>query len=119
MGMKTIHQYALDGDKQINSLALRAGYRIVRCEYLIAQKQVYLWVEEPLNITLPVSQQQFIVVGSGAPVPMSYSYIDTALDPFGPQAFHVYAVIPAEADQPNEASTARPPTPSIPERLRA
>ena len=74
--MKTIHQYQLESDKQVSTLALRDGYRIVRCEYVVAQKRVYLWVEEPV----------------------SYNHVDTALDPFGPQAFHVYEVIaPAEA----------------------
>ncbi|WOD10363.1 hypothetical protein RPW65_15110 [Pseudomonas sp. NyZ704] len=95
--MKTIHQYHLDGEKQVTTLALRDGYRIVRCEYLVAQKRVCLWVEELLRIDLPVSDRQFMVVGSGTPVPVSYQHVDTALDPFGPQAFHVYEVIaPAE-----------------------
>ncbi|GAA6131197.1 DUF7352 domain-containing protein [Halopseudomonas sabulinigri] len=97
--MKTIHQYPLNSDKKPTRLKLREGYRIVRCEYLIAQKQVYLWVEELLSIDLPVLQREFVVVESGAPVPLSYHHIDTALDPFGPQAFHVYEVAQKSAKQ--------------------
>ena len=97
--MKTIHQYTLNSDQKITTLALREGYRVVRCEYLFAQKQVYLWVEEPLSIDLPVIKRQFMVVGSGAPVPVSFRHIDTALDPFGPQAFHVYEVVQPQQSQ--------------------
>lgn len=100
--MKTIHQYQLASDKQITSLALRDGFRIVRCEYLVAQKRVYLWVEEPLKIDLPVTEHQFMVVGSGVPVPVSHRYIDTAIDPFGPEAFHVYEVVQAAEMQASE-----------------
>ena len=97
--MKTIHQYTLNTDQKITTLALREGYRVVRCEYLLAQKQVYLWVEEPLSIDLPVIKRQFMVVGSGAPVPVSFRHIDTALDPFGPKAFHVYEVVQPQHSQ--------------------
>ncbi|RGP55920.1 DUF7352 domain-containing protein [Pseudomonas abyssi] len=95
--MKTIHQYILNSDKKTTTLALREGYRIVRCEYLLAQKKIYLWVEESLSIDLPTIQRQFVVIESGAAVPLSYRHVDTALDPFGPQAFHVY-----EVAQPHE-----------------
>tara|TARA_R110002124_G_scaffold287050_2_gene470064 strand:+ start:1985 stop:2341 length:357 start_codon:yes stop_codon:yes gene_type:complete len=109
--MKTIHQYQLESDKQVSTLALRDGYRIVRCEYVVAQKRVYLWVEEPLRIDLPVTEHQFMVVSSGDPVPVSYNHVDTALDPFGPQAFHVYEVIaPAEA---TTSSTRKPFDPLV------
>lgn len=93
--MKTIHQYQLEREKQISSIALREGFRIVRCEYVIARKRVCLWVEEPLKIDVPLTRHQFVVVGSGVPVPVSYRHVDTALDPFGPEAFHVYEAIQA------------------------
>ena len=111
--MKTIHQYQLANDKQVTSLALREGFRIVRCEYVVAQKRVYLWVEEPLKIDLPVSEHQFMVVGSGVPVPVSHCYVDTAVDPFGPEAFHVYQVVNNAASATDEdRSVHRPPAES-------
>ncbi len=117
--MKTIHQYQLASDKQITSLALRDGFRIVRCEYVVAQKRVYLWVEEPLKIDLPVTEHQFMVVGSGVPVPVSHRYIDTALDPFGPEAFHVYEVAHAAEMQATDLTGQHEPATRSALRLSA
>lgn len=96
--MKTIHKFRLECGKEPNTLKLRKGYRVVRCEYVVPQKGVYLWVEQPLNVDIPVVERQFLVVYSGDPVPASYQYLDTALDPFGPEAYHVFEVAEATTD---------------------
>lgn len=93
--MKTIHKFRLESGKEPNILKLREGYRVVRCEYVVPQKGVYLWVEQPLNVAIPMVERQFVVVYSGDPVPVSYQYLDTALDPFGPEAYHVFEVAEA------------------------
>lgn len=90
--MKTIHKFRLECGKEPNVLKLREGYRVVRCEYLVPQKGVYLWVEQPLSVAIPEVERQFVVVHSGDPVPVSYQYLDTALDTFGPEAYHVFEV---------------------------
>ena len=90
--MKTVQKYRLDLSGEPKTLNLREGYRVVRCEYLLAEKAVYLWVEVPLNVDIPIEDRQFRVVYSGEPVPDSYEHVDTALDPFGPEAYHVYAL---------------------------
>ena len=90
--MKTIHKFRLECGKQVNALKLREGYRVVRCEYLVPMKGVYLWVEQPLSVAIPTVERQFVVAYSGDPVPSSYEYLDTALDPFGPEAYHVFEV---------------------------
>lgn len=95
--MKTIHKFRLECGKEPNTLKLREGYRVVRCEYVVPQKGVYLWVEQPLNVAIPVVERQFVVVYSGDPVPTSYQYLDTALDPFGPEAYHIFEVAEAPA----------------------
>src|SRR5690554_6933093 len=59
---------------------------------LVPQKSVFPWVEQPLNVTTPTLERQFRVAMSGEPVPDRYEYIDTALDPFGPEAYHVFEV---------------------------
>ncbi|MCR8914310.1 hypothetical protein FDP08_12470 [Marinobacter panjinensis] len=97
--MKTIHKFRLECGKEPNTLKLREGYRVVRCEYVVPQKGVYLWVEQPLNVAIPVVERQFVVVYSGDPVPTSYQHLDTALDPFGPEAYHIFAVDVAPADK--------------------
>lgn len=95
--MKTIHKFRLDSGKEATRLTLREGFRVVRCEYLVAQKAVFLWVQQPLNVTIPTVERQFRVAMSGEPVPDCYEYLDTALDPFGPEAYHVFEVAPGEA----------------------
>lgn len=90
--MKTIHKFRLEPGKEPTTLALREGYRVVRCEYLVPNKAVYLWVEQPLKASAQSLERQFRVAYSGEPVPDHYEYLDTALDPFGPEAYHVYEV---------------------------
>ncbi|MCK7548318.1 hypothetical protein ACFQGA_12405 [Marinobacter koreensis] len=94
--MKTIHKFRLESGKEPTVLHLKDGYRVVRCEYIVPHKAVYLWVEQPLNVETPTVVSQFRVAMSGEPVPDHYEYLDTALDPFGPEAFHVFAVPEAE-----------------------
>lgn len=90
--MKTIHKFRLEPGKEPTTLTLKEGYRVVRSEYIVPHKAVYLWVEQPLNVTTPTLERQFRVAHSGEPVPDSYEYLDTALDPFDPEAYHVFAV---------------------------
>ncbi len=63
--MKTIHKFRLESGKEPNVLRLRKGFRVVRCEYIVPQKAVYLWVEQPLSVATPVVERQFVVVSSG------------------------------------------------------
>ncbi|GAA3975159.1 DUF7352 domain-containing protein [Allohahella marinimesophila] len=88
--MKTIHKFRIDTGKDITTLTLREGYRIVRCEYVLSDKAVYLWVEQPLSVSTPSIEQRFRVAHSGEPVPDDFSYAGTAVDPFGPEAYHLF-----------------------------
>ncbi len=105
--MKTIHKFRLDSGKEPTTLKLRQGYRVVRCEYLVSQKAVFLWVEQPLKVDLPELERSFLVTFSGEPVPSAYQYLDTALDPFGPEAYHVFEVRDEASAQPHPLSALR------------
>lgn len=97
--MKTIHKFRIEPGKEATVLSLKEGHRVVRCEYLVPQKSVYIWVEQPLSIGIPTVAHYFRVAFSGEPVPDSYRYLDTALDPFGPEAFHVFEVpVPEQSE---------------------
>jgi len=93
--MKTIHKYRLEQSKEPVSLQLREGYRFVRSEYLVTEKAVFIWVEETLSPKAKLLTRQFKIVFSGEPVPEDYVYLDTALDTFGPEAYHVFE-LPAQ-----------------------
>ena len=94
--MKTIHKFRINAGKESTRLTLKHGFRVVRCEYLVSEKGVYLWVEQPLKVTTPTVEREFRIAFSGEPVPENYHYLGTALDAFGPEAYHVFEV-PAEA----------------------
>ncbi|MCG8517399.1 MAG: hypothetical protein MI794_05355 [Pseudomonadales bacterium] len=106
--MKTIHKYALKVSRELNRLTLREGFQVVRCEYVVPEKTVYLWVEEPLKVDIPERQYEFRVAFSGEPVPDHYVYRGTALDPFGPEAFHVFEAPAQQREQPYRESSFRP-----------
>ncbi|MBS3804777.1 MAG: hypothetical protein KGY54_09545 [Oleiphilaceae bacterium] len=98
--MKTIHKFRIESGKAPTTLTLCEGYRVVRCEYILSEKAVYIWVEQPLNVSTPTVEQRFRVAMSGEPVPDDFSYAGTALDPFGPEAYHLFelpAIAPATA----------------------
>lgn len=90
--MKAIHKYRLEVSDSTNTLQLKEGYRVVRFEYLVAEKGLFMWVEEPLRADVPTCEASFRVAMTGKPVAMSYEYLDTALDPFGPEAYHLFRV---------------------------
>lgn len=94
--MKTIHKFRINAGKEPTRLTLKQGFRVVRCEYLVSEKAVYLWVEQSLKVVTPTVERQFRIALSGEPVPENYTYLGTALDLFGPEAYHVFAV-PADA----------------------
>lgn len=90
--MKAIHKYRLEASDRVNTLHLKEGYRVVRFEYLVAEKGLFMWVEEPLRADVPLCDACFRVAMTGRPVAMNYEYMDTALDPFGPEAYHLFRV---------------------------
>jgi hypothetical protein len=48
MKMKAIHKYELKTDGAETELNLKQDFRIVHAEYVLVDKAVYIWVEEPL-----------------------------------------------------------------------
>lgn len=106
--MKTIHKFRIETGKEPTVLNLREGYRVVRCEYILPEKAVYLWVEQPLNVTAASIERRVRVVFSGEPIPDDYHYLGTALDTFGPEAYHLYELPePAMATQAGAVGAAR------------
>lgn len=100
--MKAIHKYRLETSDSVNILHLKQGYRVVRFEYLVAEKGLFMWVEEPLRADVPECEACFRVAMTGKPVAMDYEYVDTALDPFGPRAFHLFRVARQHGRQPGQ-----------------
>ncbi|WP_328185314.1 DUF7352 domain-containing protein [Marinobacter sp. OP 3.4] len=111
--MKTIHKFRINAGKETTRLTLKNGFRVVRCEYLVSEKGVYLWIEQPLKVTTPTVERQFRVAFSGEPVPENYQYLGTALDPFGPEAYHVFEVPAGAASSTVEASERHTADPAL------
>lgn len=110
--MKTIHKFRIDPDRAVTTLRLKEGFRVARCEYILSDKAVYLWVEQPLHVDVPTVEKHFKVAYSGEPVPDNYRYLHTALDPFGPEAYHLFEV-PADEQRQGlaEQTVTRAPAP--------
>ena len=108
--MKTILKYRLDASGKDNSLSLTEGFRVVRTEYIPAEKRVYMWVEVPLKAGTPEFRVNFRVVPSGQPIGDDYQYVGTALDTLDPEAYHVFSHQPAQQSShslQSESSTSR------------
>lgn len=104
--MKTIHKFRIETGNEPTVLNLKEGYRVVRCEYILPEKAVYLWVEQPLNVSAGGVERKVRVVYSGQPVPDDYQYLGTALDTFGPEAYHLYELPTQEQVRPKAVSEA-------------
>ncbi|WP_415892010.1 hypothetical protein ACMXYN_11870 [Neptuniibacter sp. PT8_73] len=98
--MKAILKYPLELSDKTQTLTLREGFKPVRFEYVISDQSLYLWVEEPLLSSIPSQRYNFKVKRTGEPVNDQFSYLLTALDSFGPEAYHLFMV---EEDKATEA----------------
>ena len=72
---------------------------MLKTDFIVAEKAVFIWVEHPLSVTVPEVSVYFRVVHSGDPIPMEYVHAGTALDEFTPEAYHVYEVPEALAQK--------------------
>ena len=64
--MKTIHKFRVHPGHESTRLRLKEGFRVVRCEYVVSDKSVYLWVEQPLGAGVPEKEKYFRVVFSAS-----------------------------------------------------
>ena len=64
---------------------------------MLAQKAVFLWIEVPLDVSAPNTAVELRVFRTGSPIPKLFDYVTTAIDSFGPEAYHIYQRISEEA----------------------
>jgi hypothetical protein len=88
--MKVIHKYPLVDDGKAISLSLKHGFRIVHAEYVLVEKAVFIWVEEPLAAKISEQEVSFVVVRSGEPVNKQFQHVATAVDLLAPEAYHIF-----------------------------
>ncbi|RBP30662.1 hypothetical protein DET50_10777 [Marinobacter pelagius] len=114
--MKTTSKYLLCFGQEPTELMLMPDFRVVLCEYLVGAKGVYLWVEQSPVRSRKAIPRHFIVARPGKSVPENYEYIDSAVDPFGSRAHHVFQ-LPVKTSSRNQAPFSRilPQSPGTPE----
>ena len=88
--MKAIHKYRIGNDRSLHVLKLKKGFKIVRSEYIITEKAVFLWVEEPLAVDIETQEVIYKLAMSGDPVSDDCEHVATAIDTFGPEAYHIF-----------------------------
>ena len=88
--MRTVHKFRLEVGANGNRIKLREGFRVLHSEYLVTEKAVFVWIEVPLDITLPEALVELRVFRTGEAIPVRYAHLSTAVDAFGPEAFHIY-----------------------------
>lgn len=94
--MKTVQKLTLSTGKEVQTLSIKEGYRIVRIEYLVTEKRICLWVEIPLRADIPETRKTFVVKKTNEPVPVEYVHVHTAIDLLKPEAFHIFEITDAE-----------------------
>ena len=95
--MKVIHKYQLNTDGSPTELTLKESYRIVHAEYVLVDKAVFVWVEEPLAAKIPFTSVEFQVARSGEPLSSSFEHVATAVDLLAPEAYHIFCKQPEAA----------------------
>ena len=88
--MKAIHKYRIGNERTQHVLNLKKGFKVVHSEYVITDKSVYLWIEEPLAVDIKTEEVCFRLALSGDPVAESFDYVASAVDVFGPEAYHIF-----------------------------
>ena len=90
--MKAIHKYRIGNERNLHTLNLKQGFKIVRSEYIITEKSVFLWIEEPLSVDIETQTVTYKLAMSGDPVSNNCEHVATAIDTFGPEAYHIFEV---------------------------
>ncbi|WP_415901607.1 hypothetical protein ACMXYR_11030 [Neptuniibacter sp. QD29_5] len=103
--MKAILKYPLELSDKTQTLTLKEGFKPVRFEYVISDQSLCLWVEEPLLSSIPSQRFNFKVKRTGEPVNDQFSYLLTALDSFGPEAYHLFMVEEEKAIESRQTPT--------------
>jgi hypothetical protein len=96
--MKAIHKYQMGNERSTQSFNLKKGYKIVRSEYILTEKSVFLWIEEPLSVDIETQAIGFRMAMSGDPIADNCEHVATAIDSFGPEAYHVFEIGQASKD---------------------
>ncbi len=90
--MKAVHKYRIGNERSLHTLNLKKGFRVVHSEYVITEKAVFLWIEEPLSVEIKTEAIQFKLALSGDPIADEDRHLASAIDVFGPEAYHIYLV---------------------------
>lgn len=90
--MKAIHKYRIGNERNLQVLNLKKGFKVVHSEYVITEKAVFLWIEEPLSVDIKTEEVCFKLALSGDPIADDDTYLTSAIDIFGPEAFHIFQV---------------------------
>tara|TARA_R110002072_G_scaffold89737_9_gene201034 strand:+ start:16945 stop:17301 length:357 start_codon:yes stop_codon:yes gene_type:complete len=90
--MKAIHKYRIGNERNVHAFNLKKGFKIVRSEYIVTEKSVFLWIEEPLAVDIETQQVTYRMAMSGDPVSDNCEHVATAIDTFGPEAYHIFEV---------------------------
>ena len=98
--MKAIHKYRLNTDGSETELNLKENHRIVHAEYVLVEKAVFIWVEEPLAAKIPTRPVGFLVAHSGDPLSSDFDHVATAVDSLAPEAYHIFCKQPEAAIYP-------------------
>ena len=88
--MKTTSQYLICFGAEPTELTLMPDFQVVLCEHLVGVQGVYLWIEQSPVSSRKAISRSFIVARPGKPVPETYDYVESAVDPFGSRAHHVF-----------------------------
>ena len=88
--MKSTSQYLICFGPESTELTLMPNFQVVLCEYLVGAQGVYLWIEQSPVSSRKSITRSFIVARPGKPLPETYDYVDSAVDPFGSRAHHVF-----------------------------
>lgn len=95
--MKAIHKYQLNSDGSETQLSLKEGFKIVHAEFVLVEKAVFVWVEEPLAAKIPTIEVPLTVVRSGEPLSKDFQHVSTAVDALAPEAYHIFQKVDAKA----------------------
>jgi len=88
--MKKTSQYLICFGPEPTELTLMPDFQVVLCEHLVGAQGVYLWIEQSPVSSRKAINRSFIVARPGKPLPETYDYVDSAVDPFGSRAHHVF-----------------------------
>lgn len=108
--MEVMSKLRLAIDAKDVEMTFKQGYQIVHAEFLWADKEIRIWVEQNMSGHVPEVDVMFSVIKSNEPLAEGLTHVATLGDEALPETYHLYQRVKRGVEAPCSSAEQRPST---------